>query len=178
MRNNNGFTLIELLATMVILGIIMAIAVPNVMGILTNSRNNTYVEDAKRLVSLAEYKFRGSSTIQKPQSGEQILLTLQYLDNSEFEQAPNGGEYDKNRSYVLIENIGGSYSYYVQLVEKIDEDSERGIILSPSGYLVDYKPKDLIRTENFCSEGRTVGNGTEHFIDCDSAGQRSLVKIY
>ena len=51
--NKRGFTLIELLAAMVILGMIMAIAVPNVIGILNNSRNRTDVEDAKRLVSLA-----------------------------------------------------------------------------------------------------------------------------
>ena len=31
-RNRNGFTLVELLAVIVILGIIMLIAVPNVVG--------------------------------------------------------------------------------------------------------------------------------------------------
>ena len=55
--NKKGFTLIELLAAMVILAAIMVIAVPNVMGILNNSKADAYVEDAKKLLSLAEYKF-------------------------------------------------------------------------------------------------------------------------
>ena len=36
--NNKGFTLVELLAAMVILAAIMVIAVPNIMGILNNSK--------------------------------------------------------------------------------------------------------------------------------------------
>ena len=35
---NKGFTLIELLATMVILGLIIAVAIPNVLGII--NKNN------------------------------------------------------------------------------------------------------------------------------------------
>ena len=48
LRDKKGFTLVELLATVVILGIIMIVAVPNVMGILTRNRSNTYLEDAKK----------------------------------------------------------------------------------------------------------------------------------
>ena len=78
--SNKGFTLIELLAAMVILAAIMLIAVPNIMGILSNSRANTYVEDAKKLLSLAEYEFRGTSTIDRPAKGSCIAMSLQYLD--------------------------------------------------------------------------------------------------
>ncbi len=176
--NKRGFTLVELLAAMVILGIIMAVAVPNIMGILNNSRASAYVADAKKLVSLAEYKFRSSTTIKKPGDGQSILLTLDYLDNSEFENAPNNGSYNKKKSYVLIRNSGGSYDYYVQLVEDINEESSRGIVLSPTNYLVEYAPKDLLRNEGFCSERRSVGHGTVHFIDCGNGGQKSLSEYY
>ena len=66
---SRGFTLIELLATLTILGIIMAIAVPNVMSILDKNKRTTYLEDAKKLVTQAEYKFRMSQSIDKPADG-------------------------------------------------------------------------------------------------------------
>lgn len=131
MKNQKGFTLVELLAVMVILGIIMAVAIPNVTGILYKNRSSTYVEDAKKLATTAEYKLRGSSSdIVKPSNGQCIVMNLAYLDNSEFEEPPNGGEYLKNQSFVIIKKNGNSYEYYVQLVEKIKDGVDgRGIPL-------------------------------------------------
>lgn len=153
MKNSKGFTLIELLVTMVILGIIMVVAVPNVMGILNNSRANTYVEDAKKFLSLAEYKFRGTSSITRPSKGNKcIIMSLKYLDNSEFENAPNNGSYDKNNSYVVITNTGigsgkNNYVYYVNLVENVDGSSVRGIPVSSYSTLYDSEPSDLVKTK-------------------------------
>lgn len=123
--------MVELLAVIVILGIIMAIAIPNVTGILYRNRSSTYVEDAKKLATTAEYKFRGSNNgIIKPANNQCIVMNLAYLDNSEFEEPPNGGEYLKNQSFVVIKKNGSSYEYYVQLLEKITDDTDRrGIAL-------------------------------------------------
>ncbi len=127
--NNRGFTLIELLATMVILAAIMVIAVPNVMGILNNSKATTYVDDAKKLLSLAEYKLRADPSKQ-PAKNACVVMTLDYLDNSEFKNAPNGGTYDKKGSYVVVKKTSdgenASFQYYVTLDEAMD-DGHRGI---------------------------------------------------
>ena len=40
-RNNKGFTLVELLAVIVILGLLMAIAIPSVTKYITQSRVKT-----------------------------------------------------------------------------------------------------------------------------------------
>lgn len=137
---NKGFTLIELLATVVILGIIMVIAIPNVTGILQKNKAKSYYEDAKKLVTLAEYKMRGDSSVAKPTGNKCLVMNLYYLDNSEFDNPPNGGTYDKTGSFVVIKKDGNSYKYYVRILEE-DGTSYRGISFMDSANL--YKDVDL-----------------------------------
>ena len=123
LKNKKGFTLIELLATIVILGIIMIVAVPNVTGIIYRNRANTYIEDAKKMVTLTDYAMRGSNNkITKPGNGQCIIFNLLYLDNAEFEDPPNGGDYQKSDSFVVVKRNGNKFVYYVQLVEKFKEN--------------------------------------------------------
>lgn len=126
----------------------MSIAIPNVTGILYKNRATTYVEDAKKLATTAEYKIRGSNSgIVKPGNGQCVVMNLAYLDNTEFDEPPNGGEYMKNESYVVIKKNGSSYEYYVQLLEKIKENTApRGISLINSSTL--YKSGATEKVEN------------------------------
>ena len=48
MKKEKGFTLIELLAVIVIMGILMAVAVPSIGKIIDNSRKNVFVDLAKK----------------------------------------------------------------------------------------------------------------------------------
>lgn len=117
-NNEKGFTLVELLATMAILATLMLIAIPNVIGIVQRNKNKTYIEDAKKLETLAAYKVRSNPTELKPASGDSYCFLLPFLDKSnELSEPPNGGEYDKTKSYVIVKNNGGSLEYKVQLVE-------------------------------------------------------------
>lgn len=58
LKNKKGVTLVELLAVIVIMGIIAAIAVPAIGGLITNSRTNavkaelTSIEEAARLFAV------------------------------------------------------------------------------------------------------------------------------
>ena len=54
MRDERGLTLIELLVVVVILGIIAAIAVVAIGGLIENSRKDAQVANAKQLVSAAK----------------------------------------------------------------------------------------------------------------------------
>ena len=47
MKNKKAFTLIELLAVLVILGVILLIAVPEVNKYIETSRKNSYLETIK-----------------------------------------------------------------------------------------------------------------------------------
>ena len=51
MKNEKGFTLIELLAVIVIMGILMAIAIPSINLIIMDARKDIYVNSAKTFIN-------------------------------------------------------------------------------------------------------------------------------
>lgn len=57
LNNEKGLTLVELLAVIVILGIIAAIAVPSIGGIIENTRVKAVVADAQNFLSAADLYF-------------------------------------------------------------------------------------------------------------------------
>ena len=68
--NKKGFTLIELLAVIVILGLLMAIAIPSVTKYITQSRKKTvtttignYISALTNQVNDMEYVFTGTNTV-------------------------------------------------------------------------------------------------------------------
>ncbi len=118
--NKRGFTLIELLAVVIILGVIMMIAVPNVLGMLDKNKKNTVVTDAKEMINLAEYTLRRDTSIEYPSVGKAIILTLEYLNTADISSTPYNTEYSPTRSFVAIvnhtENEVTEYEYFVHLV--------------------------------------------------------------
>lgn len=119
MMNNKGFTLVELLAVLSVLAVLMLLAVPNVIGVVQRDKNKTYVEDAKKLVTLAEYKIRSNPNLKPSNNGNTICFYLDYLDKTkELNEPPNGGVYDRYISYVQVVKTDDKIKYKVQLAEK------------------------------------------------------------
>lgn len=146
--NRKGFTLIELLATIAILALLMLVAVPNVMSTIDKNKQNTYVEDAKRMITLAEYEVRSNTDIELPTNGNCIVIPLGNLDLSDFNEGPEGGNYDLQNSYVVVARNGNSYEYMATIVENFDGDT-RGIPLMS---------RDDLNKE---SAGKNVAKGEE-----------------
>lgn len=156
--NNKGFTLVELLATISLLAILMMIAIPNVAGVVNRNKNKTYVEDAKKMVSLAEYKVRSNPGLYKPTGSRTYCFRMSFLSDDEFDSAPNGGCYDKNASFVKVSWNSGKLNYMVQIVERktCDVDGsgnytgayKAGIILENSNRLFDDDATTLVTTSN------------------------------
>ena len=161
MKNRKGFTLVELLAAIVILGILMVFSIPIITGMLDRSKNKIYVDDAKKMISRAEYQMRSSSNeIEVPDPGNCIVISLVYLDNGSFSNPPNGGSYIKDSSFVVVKNKGGNLEYSAMIVENVKGGGYKGVKLSTNTQL--YGSNSLSRVTTFKnSELKIVEDSTK-----------------
>jgi len=163
LKNNKGFTLIELIATITILSIIMLIAVPNVISIVNKNKNQTYINDARKMVALARYKFELDASIMKPQGSDCVVMELEALDRTELNKGPENGVYDLNRSFVVIkyDSTNQLYDYMVQIVEKYDK-GQKGVLLTNYSELVKVNAKnDYVKSEGFLDADSSIDYGCE-----------------
>lgn len=128
MRNKKGFTLIELLAVIVILGVIMTIAIPNIVSTLDKNKKEAFLEDAKSMATSAEYKIKSDTSLEYPNVNSIVVIKLKNLDSINLELSPYDTYYSLEKSFVAItkESIAGSsdfeYVYYVHLVSCTDKE--------------------------------------------------------
>ena len=107
MKNKNGFTLIELLAVIVILGILLAIAVPKVTQYITNSRKDSFVSQAKFIIDSVRDDATASIFPFPIQKNDVTIVTLDLVSLKDSDnKSAFGGTYVYNKSYVAIINIG------------------------------------------------------------------------
>ena len=114
----NGFTLVELIITISIFGLMMLVSVPNITSMVDKNKRKVYINDAKKLVKLARYKFYTTYKDVKPAAGTCITYSINSLDMSNLETPPNGGTYNNGYSFVKVTYSGNTYIFKVQLVER------------------------------------------------------------
>lgn len=129
MKNNKAFTLIELVVIIVILGVIMVFALPNITSTLERNKKDKMIIDAKDMVEKAKnYILSGKASY--PIGTGETKLALQVIDTrDEIKESPFGNSYTKAISNVTVKVVSGVYQYSVCLTDgsytlKADDISE------------------------------------------------------
>lgn len=125
--NKKGFTLIELLAVIVILGVLLAIAIPSVTKYINVSKKSTYIDNvqsyamaAKNQATIGTYKY--------PVNNNEATVVyfssiVEHLDKG-GKTSSYGSEFEKDNSFVVIANEGTAEDpKYEMYIAAIDADN-------------------------------------------------------
>ena len=111
--NKKGFTLVELLAVIALVAILSGIAIPNIISTVNNSKKSTFLMDAKRMVSKAEYLFAlNKSDRDTAATSGKIYKFVDLNEKGEFQKDADDGEFNSN-SFVKVTKNSSGYVYCI-----------------------------------------------------------------
>ena len=157
--NKKGFTLIELLAVIVILGVVMAIAIPSMNTIIDNSKKDTLVSTAQEFINGAKTMLVSENSL--PDYGKALVVPISEISLDRGGKSPfTSTDFEDSQSYVVVVNEAdvnnagatSSYTYYIALM-----DSSKNCLLPTSEAALNNKAKV---TRGYVKSGSTCNNTT------------------
>jgi len=119
-----GFTLVELLAVIVVLGVILAIAIPNVLNIIEKTRIDAIIKNEEMMINAAKKYLVSNTSILPVNVGDTIEVTLDNLKtNRLIDSIKNPRNNQECNGYILVTKVNTTdYEYKPRL----DCETNRG----------------------------------------------------
>ena len=106
MKNKKGFTLVELLAVIAILAILVIVAMPNVLGMFNEAKQNTFVTEVQKYIDTAKAQFTNDAF---KNQGKTIYYSSEYNDDLKTSKL----DMDGNKEYFIEMDRHGDFKRIV-----------------------------------------------------------------
>jgi len=123
LKRNEGFTLIELLIVIVIIGVLAAIAVPNLTGLVGSANKEVVKSNMRTLLTEIEARKASGNTTSSTESDNYVAIEelnayveLENMasDNSNVTFSPGSSSYDSyNIETEVTDDDGTTYTYTI-----------------------------------------------------------------
>ena len=176
MNNKKGFTLIEVLAVIAIIGVIMLIAIPNVSQYVLGSRKSSFAGNAHAYIETARAEYEGKDYGPFLEDDEIMIVPIAViqLDKNDSGSSPFG-EYDFDRSYILIVPERNAFEYYAT----IKDVKNNAVVMRPYNELdrdvVEDNVTNIDKWSKYAGTNNAFVFNNKNYIWCESRESKAVM---